>query len=277
MSMVSFLQNSFSELSEREGELENPIRVFVSERDFVSRKLICAILEREPDVVFQCVDDSDVFSAIQACAPDLVILDAQTTAMKRAANWEALGVKSPPATILTSYDRTSLMPLASAAADLLIKPFDVEQFENAMEIARSKIANTRARSNDVHEFRSNNDPMADQRRFLQRFAAESQGKIVLIKIRDVLWLQSFGNHIRVHSAGATHLVRSTMRSIQSLLDPTVFLRIHRNAIVNLDHVTEFFLPAQGNMFVTLDNGVSLPLRRASRGSLRKLLKQHSLA
>lgn len=169
------------------------------------------------------------------------------------------------------------MPFASAAADLLIKPLDVEQLENAMETARSKIASARTRLNDVREFRSNRDTITDQPRFLQRFAAESEGKIVLIKIQDVLWLQSLGNHIRVHSAVATHLIRNTMRAVLSQLDPTVFLRIHRNAVVNLDHVTEFFLPAQGNMFVKLDNGVSLPLRRASRASLRKFLKQHSLA
>ena len=167
--------------------------------------------------------------------------------------------------------------MRSAASDRLIKPIDVELFENAMEAARSRIANARAKLNHVREFRSNQDTIADQPRFLQRFAAESEDKIVLIKIQDVLWLQSFGNHIRVHSTVATHLIRNTMRRVQSLLDPTVFLRIHRNAIVNLDHVAEFFLPTHGNMFVKLDNGVSLPLRRASRASLRKLLKQSSLA
>lgn len=273
--MVSFLQNSLGELSRRESKLATPIQVLVSEPDPVSRRIICAILERELDIRVQRIDNSDVVSAMQDSAPDLVIVDAQMPAIRHAANWEAVGVKSPPATILTSYDRISLMP--SAAADLLIKPFDVEQFENAMETARSKIANARARLSDVREFRSNQDTIAAQPRFLQRFAAESDGKIVLIKTRDVLWLQSFANHIRVHSAVATHLIRNTMRTVQSLLDPTVFLRIHRNAIVNLDHVAEFFLPAQGNMFVKLDNGVSLPLRRTSRASLRKLLKQYSLA
>jgi two-component system LytT family response regulator len=273
--MVSFLQNTLVELSQVEGKLESPIQVLVSEPDPVSRRIICAILEREPDIRVQRIDNSNVVWAMQNSGPDLVIADARTAAIGHAGNWEALGVKSPPATILTSYDRTPLMPLA--AADILIKPFDVEQFENAMEAALAKIANARAGLRNVPKFMSNKDRISDQRRFLQRFAAESEEKIVLIRTCDVLWLQSFRNHIRVHSAAGTHLIRNTMRTVQSLLDPTLFLRIHRNAIVNLDHVAEFFLPAQGNMFVKLDNGVSLPLRRASRTSLRKLLKQHSLA
>jgi two-component system, LytTR family, response regulator len=111
---------------------------------------------------------------------------------------------------------------------------------------------------------------------LQRLAVESEGRIVLLKTGDVLWLQSFGNQIRVHSGSSTYLVRYTMKKLQALLDPRHFLRVHRNAIVNLDHVIEFFLPTAGNMFVKLDNGTCLPLRKANRASLRKLLKQHLL-
>jgi DNA-binding LytR/AlgR family response regulator len=63
-----------------------------------------------------------------------------------------------------------------------------------------------------------------------------------------------------------------MKTLQSQLDPKRFLRVHRNAMVNLDRVTEFYLPPEGNMFVTLNTGVSLPLRRHNRSSLRKRLK-----
>lgn len=168
------------------------------------------------------------------------------------------------------------MPFASAEPDLLIKPFNVEQFENAMQIARSKVAAVRGRLNDSRENDHSDRGKPRPPKYLQRFVAESEEKIVLIKVPDVLWLQSFGNYIRVHSANSAYLVRNTMRRVQPLLDPSIFIRIHRNAIVNLDHASEFFLPAAGNMFVRLDNGVSLPLRRSSRTSLRKFLKQHSL-
>ena len=272
--VISFLSNSFGDLSPSTDGLSTPVRALIAEPDAVSRRLICTMLDREPDISFQCIDNSDVVVAIQDFCPDLVIVDTQNPAIRRAANWEALGVKSPLATIVTSYDRTSLMPFASSSTDLLIKPFNVEEFENAMEVARSKIANARAKLNELHE--NNHSVHGGQPKFLQRFAAEFEGKIVLIKAPDVLWLQSFGNYIRVHSDSTTHLIRSTMKRIQALLDPSLFLRIHRNAIVNLDHVIEFILPATGNMFVKLDNGLSLPLRRSSRASLRSFLKRHSL-
>ena len=274
--MISALPNSLSEPLALDIRLNPAILALVAEPDVVSRKLICAILESEPDVDFRCIDNSELVPALQSCTPDLVIVDSQAAAIRRTADWESLGVNSPPATIVTSYDSRSATPFASAATDHLIKPFNVEQFENAMEIARSKIKAVKAKFSAAREYARRNDRVVEQRRFLQRFAAESDGRIVLIKAHDVLWLQSFGNHVRVHSAGAKHLVRNTMKNVQSLLDPAMFLRIHRNAIVNLDHVLEFFLPATGNMFVRLDNGLSLPLRRSSRASLRNFLKQSSL-
>ena len=233
------------------------------------------MLESEPDVLVQCIDNSDLLSKIQEANPDLVILDVHTTAIRHARSWEALGVKSPTATIVTSYNASSLVPFASGEADLLIKPFSVDQFENAVHAARSKILRMRITSQlREHNGSQNNTP--PRRQFLHRLAAESEGSIVLLKVQDILWFQSFGNHIRLHSAGATHLLRQTMKNLQSLLDPLHFLRVHRNAIVNLDHVLEFYLPRTGNMFVKLDNGISLPLRSANRAFLRKRLREHLL-
>jgi two-component system, LytTR family, response regulator len=272
--MSSFPQNSWTEARVLAREQGPPVRVVVAEPDTVSRRLICSILEAESNVTLQCIDSSVLLSVIQETDPDLVILDMQTSAIRRAANWEALGVKSPPATIVTSYDASSLMPFASAAADLLIKPFNVEEFQDAIEAARLKIIRARSALSQIHAH--NQEPLPEKRRWLQRLAAESDGSIVLVKVEDILWLQSFGNRIRVHSAAATHLLRYTMKSIQALLDPNRFLRVHRNAIVNLDHVVEFFLPTTGNMFVKLDNETCLPLRRASRASLRRHLRQHLL-
>ena len=275
--MSSFPQNSWTEAKVLAREQGPPMRVVVAEPDTVSRRLICSILEAESNVTLQYIDSSDLLSVIQETDPDLVILDMQTSVIRRAANWEALGVKSPPATIVTSYDASSLMPFASAAADLLIKPFNVEEFQDAIEAARLKIIRARsAPLNQIHAHKDNQEPLPEKRPWLQRLAAESDGSIVLVKVQDILWLQSFGNRIRIHSVHATHLVRYTMKSILGLLDPNRFLRVHRNAIVNLDHVVEFFLPRTGNMFVKLDNETCLPLRRASRASLRKHLRQHML-
>jgi two-component system LytT family response regulator len=221
----------------------------------------------------ECVDDSWLVSSVQERAPDIVILD-HTRAIRRDKTWDALGVKSPPATIVTAYDPAALTAFASVAVDLLVKPFDVERFESALGVARSSIVRARTEA-EIDDRSSEHRDEMPRRQFLRRLAVETDEKIVLVRVEDIQWMHSLGKHIRLHVGKASHLLRQSMKNLQAVLDPSRFLRVHRNAIVNLDHVNEFYLPPSGNMFVKLNNGVSLPLRRANRAMLRRLLKEIS--
>jgi two-component system, LytTR family, response regulator len=219
-----------------------------------------------------CVDDSRLVSSIQESAPDLVIVDVHTPAIRRAPSWEAMGIKSAPVTIVTAYDPSAVSAFASTAIDFLVKPFDAERFEAALDLANSGIARVRTEL-AAEELSTGREQRRPGRHFLQRLAVEANDKIVLVKIDDIRWMQSSGNHIRLH-AKTSYLIRQSLKNLQALLDPARFLRVHRNAIVNLDHVEEFQLPPNGNMFVKLNDGLCLPLRKANRALLRKLLKRH---
>jgi len=218
-----------------------------------------------------CVDDSMLVSSIQESAPDLVILDVHTPAIGRAPSWQAVGIKRAPATIVTAYDPLEVSAFASSVIDSLIKPFDAERFQAALDLARLRIAGART-GLEVEERSSDQEQQRPARRFLQRLAVEANETIILVRVDDIRWMQSSGNYIRLHVGKTSHMIRQSMKNLQALLDPNRFLRVHRNAIVNLDHVEEFHLPPNGNMFVKLNDGLCLPLRKANRALLRKLLK-----
>jgi two-component system LytT family response regulator len=251
-----------------------PIRVLLSEPDAASRRLICSLLECESGMTVTCADGSRLVASIQENVPDLVILDVHAPAVRRAQSWEALGIKRAPTTIVTAYDPSAVSAFASSAIDFLVKPFDVERFETALDLAKSVIARARL-GLEVEERSSDREQQRSARRFLQRLAVEENEKIVLLRLDDIRWMQSSGNHIRLHMGKTSHLIRQSMKNLQALIDPNRFLRVHRNAIVNLDHVEEFHLPPNGNMFVKLNGGLCLPLRKANRALLRKLLKNIS--
>jgi two-component system LytT family response regulator len=218
-----------------------------------------------------CVDDSRLVSSVQESAPDLVIVDVHTPAIARAPSWKTVGIKRAPATIVTAYDPSAVSAFASSAIDFVVKPFDAERFEAALDLARLRIAAARMEV-DAWERSSVQEQQRPARRFLQRLAVEANEKIVLVRVDDIRWMQSSGNHIRLHVGKTSYLIRQSMKNLQALLDPNRFLRVHRNAIVNLDHVEEFHLPPNGNMFVKLNDGLCLPLRKTNRALLRKLLK-----
>jgi two-component system, LytTR family, response regulator len=256
--------------------IDVPLRVLVSEPDVTSRRLICALLQANTETTVACVDDSQLLSTIHETAPHIVIVDAHSPSIRQALNWEALGIHEAPATIVTGFDPSAVSTFASHAVDFLVKPFDVERLESALDLAIATIGQARSAAMPTGPSRAD-ERGGEQRRFVKRLAVEAGEKIVLLKIEDIEWLQASGNYIRIHLGEMVYLLRQSLKNLHTLLDPSHFLRVHRNAIVNLDHVEEFHLPAQGNMFVRLKGGLCLPLRKANRAFLRKTLKRPFMA
>jgi len=153
-----------------------PIRVLVAEPDVMSRRLICSLVDCEPEMAAECVDNSRLLSSIQETVPELVILDANTPVIRRGGNWDALGVEPPLATIVTAYDSAALSPFASIAVDMVVKPFDVERFETALDLAKSRIL--RARIELQAPDRAGQLESRMPRQFVQRLAVEADERSV---------------------------------------------------------------------------------------------------
>ena len=271
--------SSYSEISEATASSllraqREPIRVLVAEPDIASCRLISSLLGQESEITANYIDGSRLVSSVQEAVPDIVIVDSNTLAIRQAGGWSGLGIQVPVVTIVTAYDSASLIPFAGFATDLLVKPFDVERFETALNLATSAILRARQNLTRISGTYPLKTPTSGLQ-FLQRLAVGINETIVLVRVSDIHWIQSCGKQVRIHVGETSHLLRQSMRSLEALLDPNRFLRVHRNAIVNLDHVAEFHLPPAGNMFVKLSDGRSLPLRRGNRSILRRRLKDLS--
>ncbi len=128
--------------------------------------------------------------------------------------------------------------------------------------------------NSANSFYSEPPPMENRSSSeepISRMPVRVGDRVVLLSLRDIFWIQSKGNWICLHSCDAQYECRMTMVDILRKLDPAGFLRVHRNAIVNLTHVLEFSLPRAGNAFVHLRNGTALPISKTGRSALRKYL------
>lgn len=115
----------------------------------------------------------------------------------------------------------------------------------------------------------NGAPRTAPAKYMNRFSIRAGDKIVLILVRDIVWVQSYGNLLRLHLHHASYEHRMTMKEIHQQLDPELFVRVHRNAIVNLDQVVDFELPRCGNAVVHLRNGKTLPISGTARVTLRR--------
>jgi len=113
--------------------------------------------------------------------------------------------------------------------------------------------------------------MQRRRSHLQRIAVRTDGRVLLVPVAEVDWLESAGNYICLHSGSKTHIVRETMARLEEQLDPARFARIHRSTMINLNRIRELQPYFHGDYKVLLEDGTELTLSRNYRENLMSRL------
>jgi two-component system LytT family response regulator len=101
------------------------------------------------------------------------------------------------------------------------------------------------------------------------------GKLSFLKPEEIDWIEAEGNYVRIHAARESPLVRETMAEIESRLDPSRFVRIHKSTIVNTDRIREIQALFNGTHSVLLRDGTRLTWSRGYREQLRALTGDES--
>lgn len=118
---------------------------------------------------------------------------------------------------------------------------------------------------------------ADSWRSAERIAVRENGRVVLIRLDDVDWIEAADNYVCLHCGAATHVLRETMNAVEARLAPARFVRIHRSAIVNIDRIQELQPWFRGDYQVILRDGTKLTLTKAHRKKLAAQVVLGSLA
>jgi hypothetical protein len=105
----------------------------------------------------------------------------------------------------------------------------------------------------------------------ERFLVRKIGKEFIIRVKDIDWIEAAGNYMNLNLDSRSYPLRETMAGLESKLDPTQFVRIHRSTIVNLDKVASINPLDSGDYEVTLSCGKVLRLSRRYRDNLKQQL------
>jgi two-component system LytT family response regulator len=185
---------------------------------------------------------------------------------------EAVGGGSAPAIIfVTAFEDYALRAFEVSALDYLLKPFDRSRFEKTL--ARFEEQFHRGQlgiSEELRQFLSTLG--ASTNPYVLRFPVKSAGDIYFIRADEIDWIDAAGNYTALHVGGKKHLIRETMKSVESKLDPHKFVRVHRSAIINLDRLRKLQPYFHGEYVVTLQDGTTLTSSRGYSDRLRALLE-----
>jgi len=239
------------------------LRILIADDEVVARRRIRRLLSAERDIVvaLECSDGAAAVQAIETTRPDLVFLDVQMPELDGFGVVQRLDPAALPAVVfVTAFDQYAIRAFDVHAIDYLLKPFSRERFQLALSRAKERI---NARRSDAG-LASLIVSLRDRPRYLSRISIKSNGRVVLVDLRTVEWIEAADNYVRLHAGAREYILRETLATLERQLDPNVFARIHRSTIVRIDRILELHPASHGDMDVVLRDGTKLTLSRTWR-------------
>jgi two-component system, LytTR family, response regulator len=111
----------------------------------------------------------------------------------------------------------------------------------------------------------------ENKRWLQYLVIRSTGRSILLRTSTIDWIEAKGNYVSLHRGKESSLARKSLSALEKELDPKVFVRVHRSAIVNIDRIREFQRMFNGEYRILLNGGTRLPLGPSYRPKLQELI------
>lgn len=250
------------------------IRVIIVDDEPLAREGLRMRLEGETDVkvIGECSNGREAIAAIERDRPDLVFLDVQMPRLGGFDVVKALGPNRMPHVIfVTAYDEYALRAFEVHALDYLLKPVDSDRFKSAIERVRSQI---RAASIETinQKLRHLVADIGAAKKHLERVAIKSNGRVLLLAVDEIDWVEAADNYVKLHAGRDCHLLHATMNSLESKLDPKLFLRIHRSTIVNVSRIRELHPMFHGEYRIVLKNGAEITSGRSYKNRLQQLIE-----
>jgi two-component system LytT family response regulator len=244
------------------------IRTMIADDEPLARERLRSLLRDESDfdVVAECSAGDEAVAAIASHQPDVVFLDVRMPELDAFEVMERAATPKPPSFVLvTAFDEYARQAFDVQAVDYLLKPVTRERFQDAAARARRRVADARARASTVIAA-----PEPAPAHYAERFLVRSSGRIVVVKVQDIDWIDGAGNYVKLHTGKSSHLLRHTLSALVPRLDPRRFLRIHRSTIIQVDRLAELQTTFSGDYVVILKDGTRLALSRTYRHALRQL-------
>lgn len=247
----------------------NKIRTIIADDEPKARKNILRMLEKHSgfEVACICSDGKETLDAIRELNPDLVFLDIQ---MPEYNGFELLrkleDTQLPKIVFVTAYDEFALQAFEVHAIDYLMKPFDVQRFETALEKVKQTMQSSPSEDIDL-SVKKLLETIQQYERSKDKIMIKEEGKIFFLDTDEIEWIEASGNYIKIVTSDNHYMIRETMKNIKSKLDSKIFFRIHRSTIINIKKVKVIEPWFHGDYQVTLFNGTRLNMSRNYKGLL----------
>jgi DNA-binding LytR/AlgR family response regulator len=248
-----------------------PLRTLIVDDEPIARRVLREELELMDgvEVIGEAADGAAALEKIGVEQPDLVLLDLQMPAMGGLEVVQRLkhGKHLPVIVIVTAYDQHALQAFEAGAMDYLLKPVRQERLSQAVERAR------RATAREATERIAQLQELADApgARRTRRIVGKLGEEYFLLSAEEIYAFQAEGDLVWIITAKRKYLAAQTLRELELRLQNTSFQRIHRNALVNVEHVRKMSALSSQRWLITMQNNQEFIASKRQARVVRELL------
>lgn len=247
------------------------LKTLIVDDEPVARRVLREELEAVGgvDVIGEADNGTLAVEMIQRQRPDLVLLDLQMPGMGGLDVARAIrsGSHLPSIVIVTAYDQYALEAFEAGAIDYLLKPAGQQRLTEAVERARRatrhEAVEKLARLQEVPEHHTAVQP--------KRIVGKAGEEYFILSTDEILAFQADGDLVWIIGGKRKYLATQTLRVLEQRLQSTSFRRIHRNALVNVNHVRKMSALSSQRWLVTMSNDQEFIASKRQARSVRELL------
>jgi two-component system, LytTR family, response regulator len=249
------------------------LKTMIADDEPLARERLKMLLAPDPciDIVAECRNGSEVVKWLKAAKTDLLFLDIQMPGRDGFEVIEEIGPAHMPMTVfVTAHNEHAVNAFKVRALDYLVKPIERKRLQQTLARVKERVQLEEAFAareqicSTVEALKQITSPAERPQRFLTRNGNTAS----VVSVSDIEWVEAADYYVCLHAGGKRHLLRESIRALETKLDPKKFLRLHRSAIVNLDHVREIHRDGQAEGWVLLSTGARV---RLNRNGWRKLM------
>ena len=240
------------------------LRVLIADDEPLSAERLQVLLARTKGaaLVGTASDGESAVSMAEALSPDVLLLDIAMPGLDGIDVARALATQSPtPAVVfVTAFDQFAVAAFEVAAVDYLMKPVEPERLQRAIDRAREYVDHHRATSGDI----------VAPSEWIEEFWASDLSGLVRIAAKDIDRVSAERDYMRLHVGRRSWLIHHSMTALEEGLDPSLFVRLHRSAIVRKDFIAGFSRNPSGRWIARLADGTEQPVGRLYSDRVRAI-------
>ena len=245
------------------------MRVLVVDDETLARSLLMEHLAKLPDVevVGQAANGFEAVKLCEELNPELIFLDIQMPKLSGFEVLELLGDRAPAVIFSTAFDEYALKAFEVHAVDYLLKPVEPARLREAVERARERLR-THAPQPSAAQLAVSARPPG---KTLERVLIRHEGRVHVLPVERIDYVEAQDDYLSF-AVGGKHLRKQqTMSDLESQLDPTRFVRIHRSFILNIERLARIDLYGKDSWLAILSDGSKLPMSRTGHAKLKELI------